>query len=155
MQHYLHQAWHLGWILRAHEDTVLSVLPSLHFSSAQSHSFIPLLLSHIPTHPPIHYTQCAVWVPSRFTAWCCRRTGRHSASLRMHCICSAVCVWGTVSNGINVHACANCVSIWVPECQMLYMSNAFVFVYVHFSRSVCFNQSWLTHNQWFECNFKK
>lgn len=73
--------------------------PSLSLCPAQSHLFYSTL-PHAgllnPPPPPLpaprrttHTLSVLVWVPSRFAARRCRRTGRHSASLRVHCSRSA------------------------------------------------------------------
>lgn len=88
----------LGEQLGAGEDTACAALPL----AEPLPSSKPSLLFHSPTcrptKPPLpsprprrttNTLSVLVWVPSRFAAQRCGRTGRHSASLRVHCSRSA------------------------------------------------------------------
>lgn len=125
----------MGEQLRAGEDTASAALPL----AEPLPSSKPFLLFHSPTcrppNPPPHALPNAphtlsvlVWVPSRFTAWRCGRTGRHSAPLRVQCSLSAARVF--VSPTWMYARTANA----TRESDVLCFS-----VFVHFSGSVCFN----------------
>lgn len=104
--------------LRAGEDTASAALPL----AEPLPSSKPFLLFHSPTcrstkppsRPPSapHTLSMLVWVASRFAAQRCGHTGRHSASLRMHCrslcsVCACVRVKRTHwSNDMALRACA-------------------------------------------------
>lgn len=78
---------------QAHSSCVSSEVNAfLLFHSSSSRPLYP----DLPSPSSLH-THCAVWVPSRFTACCCGRSRRHSASLcirlyLLFCMYACVCV---------------------------------------------------------------
>lgn len=157
MQGYLHQApLHLGRTTQGRRGHGLcSPAPRRASARLKAISFIPLPLSHTLAQPPHspgpspnapHTLSVLVWVPSRFAARRCGHTGRHSASLHVHCSRSAACARvRRTSTLVEWHGCAcTCKSARPSGCRnakcCARARRVLCFgVYVHFSGSVCFN----------------
>lgn len=107
----------------ASEDSVLLAPVTVHFSWTPLPSFIPLILSLLshPIPPSFypHHTWWAVWVPSRFIAWCCRRTECHSALHSTVLACACVCLCVTKRVKYHNRACMHVQNVCVHLCRRM------------------------------------